>query len=187
MTDIRERSFTVDDLLHMPGGKHYELIKGELIEMSPTNEIHGVLAQELAGLIWSHVRAHKLGRVFAAETGFTLSTDPDTVLAPDIAYVAAKRARPLTEKFVPVAPDLAVEVVSPGNTAGEINEKTELYFQAGTRQVWIVYPKTRTIHVYTSATTVAILTTKDVLDGADLLPGFKLPLADLFCVLDAER
>jgi Uma2 family endonuclease len=185
MTDTQERLYTADDLLQMPDtDKRYELIKGVLLEMSPTNEVHGVLAQELAGLIWSYVRTHKLGRVYAAETGFTLSTQPDTVLAPDIAFVSAKRAKPLAEKFSTVSPDLAVEVVSPGNSAGEMNEKTALYFQAGTQQVWIVYPKTQTVHLYTSATSVAILTRQDTLEGASVLPGFKLPLDALFSVLE---
>ncbi len=186
MTDTQEHLHTAEDLLHkLEDGKHYELIMGELIEMSPTNALHGVIVQELAGFIWNHVRTHKLGKVFAAETGFTVSTNPDTVLAPDIAFVSVARAKPLTEKFAAVAPDLAVEVVSPGNTAGEMNQKIVLYFQAGTRQVWIVYPKTQTIHIYTSETTVAILTRRDTLDGAKVLPDFKLVLNDLFSVLDS--
>ena len=182
MTDTQTRLYTVNDLLE--NGTRFELIQGALIEMSPTNEIHGVLVQELAGLIWNHVRTNKLGRVFAAKTGFILSTEPDTVLAPDIAYLSAARSKPLSEKFAAIAPDLVVEVVSPGNTAAEMNEKTGLYFQAGTRQVWIVYPKTRMIHRYTSPTNVTILTSTDTLSGADVLPGFSLSLDELFKVLD---
>jgi Uma2 family endonuclease len=184
LTDIQERLYTVNDLLALGNGGRYELIDGALIEMSPTNAIHGVIAAELLILIGAHVRANKLGRVFAAETGFTLSTASNTVLAPDIAYLSAGRAIPLTEKFVAAAPDLVVEVISPGNTAGEMNEKTGLYFQSGSRQVWIVYPKTRMIHVYTSPTQVTILTSKDTLTGADILPGFSLALDELFRVLD---
>ncbi len=143
-----------------------------------------MLAQELAGLIWSHVRGHKLGRVFAAETGFKLSTNPDTVLAPDIAFVSAERAKPLTDKFASIAPDLAVEVVSPGNSASELNQKIALYFQAGTRQIWIVYPKTRTIQIYSAPNQIVVLSRADELDGGNVLPGFTLALETLFSILD---
>jgi Uma2 family endonuclease len=186
MTDTQERLYTADDLFHMPtDGKHYELIRGELIEMAPTNGSHGVLTFEFAALLRNHIRAHKQGQGFGAETGFKLSENPDTILAPDVAYISAEHAKPLTDKFVDGAPDLAIEVVSPGNSANEINEKTALYFHAGTRQVWIVYPNTRTIYVYTSATKVTILSGADILDGSDVLPGFRLPLTDLFGVLDS--
>jgi Uma2 family endonuclease len=185
MTDIQARLYTVDDLLHVPDhGKRYELIRGEMIEMSPTNGIHGILTLELATFIRNHIRRNKLGQVFAAETGFLVSTSPDTVLAPDIAFISAARTKPLTEKFVTVAPDLVVEVISPGNTAGEMNEKTSLYFQAGTQQVWIVYPKTQTLYRYTSITNVTILTRNDNLDGGSFLPDFNLLLEELFSVLD---
>ncbi len=188
MTDIRERLYTADDLLHLPDdGNHYELIRGELIKMSPPAEPHGVLRVAIGALIWNHVRANRLGRVYGAETGFVISTDPDTVLAPDAAFVSTERAKPLSQKFGPVAPDLAVEVISPSNTAKELNEKISLYFQAGTQQVWIIYPQTQTIYVYTSVTTVKILTRTDTLDAGNVLPGFKLPLEELFSELDAER
>lgn len=182
----QERLHTADDLLQMPeNGTHYELIRGELIEMSPTNAVHGALAAELLIFLGNHIRAHKLGQVFAAETGFTLSQNPDTVLAPDVAFISTERARPLAEKYSTIAPDLAIEVVSPGNSATEMNEKTVLYFQAGSRQVWIVYPKSRTIHFYTAANKVAILGSEDTLDADPVLPGFKLPLHELFGVLDS--
>lgn len=185
MTDVQERVYTANDLLHMPDKeKRYELIHGELITMSPTGEPHGALSLALGALIWNHVRTNRLGRVYGAETGFVISTNPDTILAPDAAFISTERARPMSQNFAPVAPDLAVEIVSPSNTAKEMNEKVSLYFQAGTQQVWIVYPETQTLHLYDSATSVTILTRKDTLDGGRLLPNFKLPLEELFTVLD---
>ncbi len=186
MTDTQQRLYTADELLAMPDdGKRRELIRGALLEMSPTNALHGVLANELSRLIGNHVRAHKLGQVFAAETGFTLFRNPDTTLAPDVAFISAERAKPLTEKFSTIAPDQAVEVVSPGNNAAEMNEKIALYFQAGSRQVWLVYPKTRTIHVYSAANQVTISGIEDTLDASAVLPGFTLLLETLFSVLDS--
>ncbi len=185
MTDTQERLYTSADLPQLPdNGKHYELLRGELIEMSPTSAVHGVIAARLLFLISAHIYATRAGQVFAAETGFKLSTNPDTVLAPDIAYVSAERAKPLTDKFASIAPDLAVEVVSPGNSASELNQKIALYFQAGTQQVWIVYPKTRTIHIYSAPNQIVVLSREDELDGGNVLPGFKLPLETLFSVLD---
>ena len=182
---IQERLYTADDLLNMPeDGKRRELIRGELIEMSPANLLHGLLAGELFRRIANHIYDHQLGQVFAAETGFTLFKNPDTTLAPDVAYLSAERAKPLTEKFGTIAPDLAVEVVSPSNSADEMTEKTALYFEAGSRQVWIVYPKRRLIHVYTAVNKVTILGVADTLDGGDVLPGFALKLSELFAVLD---
>lgn len=185
MTNTQQRLYTADDLLRLRNDKGYELIRGELVEMSPTGDVHGVMTAEILILLGVHVRSHKLGRVFGAESGFKVAINPDTVLAPDVAFLSAARAKPLTGKFIDTAPDLAVEVVSPSNSADEMNEKTALFFQGGARQVWIIYPTTRTIHVYTSATAVTILTTSDTLHGGDLLPGFVLPLADLFAVLDS--
>lgn len=183
MTETQQRVYTAEDLLRMADGKRYELINGELIEMAPTNITHGVLTARLSYFIAQYSYATKSGIVVAAETGFKVSTDPETVIAPDIAYISVVRAQPLTEKFGEIAPDLAVEVVSPGNSAGELREKVDLFFKAGTRQVWIVYPKLQTVDVYTSATSVRILTRQDTLDGADVLPGFTLPLEELFSVL----
>ena len=184
--DVHEKLYTADDLLNMPqdDGKRYELIKGVLIVMSPANETHGEVAMEFGRLIANHVRAHKLGRVYTAETGFELFRDPDTVLAPDVAFVSKARLKPRTDKFAALAPDLAVEVVSPSNTKQEMHEKIALYFQAGTRQVWIVYPKSRAIYVYRAEDDVTILKRDGTLDGGDVLPGFSVKVADIFAVLD---
>lgn len=130
---------TADQLLRLSAqGKRYELVKGELREMAPTGGRHGRVAIRLGGRLNSYVDEHNLGEVFAAETGFRLSKDPDTVRAPDVAFVARGR---LPEEGLPagypeIAPDLVVEVLSPSDAA------VEDWLEAGVKLVWVVYPDT---------------------------------------------
>jgi Uma2 family endonuclease len=129
-----------------------------------------------------HVEANDLGVVFAAETGFRLASDPDTVRAPDVAFVIKTRVEEVGEfeGFWPGAPDLAVEVISPGDSYTEVEEKVEEYLQAGARAVWVVDPRRRTITVYRSLTDITILTENDTLEGGDLIPGFSCRVAEVF-------
>lgn len=128
------------------------------------------------------VRQHNLGRVTAAETGFVLARDPDTVRAPDAAFVTSERVtqQQRREGFFEGAPELAVEVVSPGDTAEEVQQKVQEYLQTGMRLVWIVYPRTRTIQAYHSLQNVHVFTVTEALDGGDVLPGFTVPVKDVF-------
>jgi Uma2 family endonuclease len=177
------QSFTADELLKMPrDGYRYELIEGALKKMSPAGSKHGQVALTIAGLLWQHVRAHKLGVVFAAETGYKIASNPDTVIAPDASFVRQAEIDRLgeTEKFWPGAPDLAVEVVSPGDTAREVREKVAAWLAAGTQMVWVVDAKKRTISVHRKQADVAVLTEKDMLDGADVVHGFNCKVAEVF-------
>jgi Uma2 family endonuclease len=179
------RLCTADDLAAMPeDGLRYVLVRGELIAMLPTSNIHGEIALMLSLLIGNFVRANNLGRLYAAETGFKLTSDPDTVLAADFAFISQARAVPREGGLVPIAPDLAVEVVSPNDTRLELQKKIALYFRAGTRQVWIVYPRARAVYVYTAEDQVTIHTGESVIEGGDLLPNFRLPISQIFAVLD---
>lgn len=181
----RERLCTAEDLAALPeDGQRYALVRGRLIATPPTGDVHGEIVMALSLLIGTFVRAHGLGRLYAAETGFKLSSDPDTVLAPDFAFISQARVVPREGGFLPIAPDLAVEVASPSNTRLELQEKVALYFRAGTRQVWIVYPRARAVYVYTAEDQVTIHTDKSVIEGGDLLPNFKLPVSQIFAVLD---
>ncbi len=180
---VHEKLYTADELLELSGrseGRRYELVKGELIEMAPTGDVHGIVAMWLGAQLANFADAHDLGLVVGTDTGFTLFNDPDTVRAPDAAFIAKERLKPLTGKFFTIAPDLAVEVISPSETAAEINDKVLEYFEAGVRLVWIIYPRTKTVHVYTAADEVDILKANETLDGRDVLPGFKLPVGDIF-------
>jgi len=174
---------TADELLAMPDdGWRYELVKGELIRMPPAGYEHGVRTVELTTPLHRHVKAHKLGVVCAAETGFLLTQNPDTVRAPDIAFISRKRMESVgaVQSYWIGPPDLAVEVVSPGDTIREVEEKVAEWLAAGARMVWVVSPKLHTVTVYRSLTDIVVLTEKDTLDGADVVPGFRLKIAEIF-------
>lgn len=151
--------------------------------MSSMGWIHGEIASELNLHMRVFVKQHKLGAITAAETGFQLTEG--TVLAPDIGFVRRERVpETLPAGFVPFAPDLAVEVMSPYNSASTMRDKVELNFRHGTQQIWVVHPQSRRVDIYTHSETgspeLRFLGPEDALEGGDLLPGFRLPLADLF-------
>ncbi|HKQ52348.1 MAG TPA: Uma2 family endonuclease [Pyrinomonadaceae bacterium] len=185
MSSTTTKLVTADELLMMPkDGFHYELVRGELKRMSPTGRKHGSVTMALASPLYQFVRLNKLGEVYAAETGFKLESNPDTVRAPDIAFICAERIQSAgrAEGYGEGAPDLAVEVLSPGNTKREMTEKVEDYFAAGARLVWIVNPKLKTVTVYRSPTDIVTLTEQDTLDGGEVVPGFQIPVAGIFAI-----
>ncbi|HEY8600683.1 MAG TPA: Uma2 family endonuclease [Thermomicrobiales bacterium] len=172
-----------DDLLQLPDdGQRRELIAGELRTMSPSGEEHGGLAAMFTTYLNSYVLAHRLGRVFAAETGFLIATDPDTVRAPDVAFVRSEQMRAVGAGtgYRRGAPDLAVEIVSPHDRYTEVEEKVAAWLTHGTRMVVVVNPRRQSLAVHHSATDVRHLTIDDSLDGEDVIPGWSLPLRDLF-------
>lgn len=162
---------------------HLELIEGEIREMAPAGEEHGVIAGNLFGHIWQYVHQHKLGRVTAAETGYVVHLNPDgrdTVLAPDVGFTSKENLpENVSSKFAPYAPDLAVEVVSPSDRANDIQEKVSKYLQYGTQVIWVVYPKTKEIVTFQDNTSF-ILTINDTLSAESVLGDFRLPLRDVF-------
>jgi Uma2 family endonuclease len=182
------RLITADELLVMPRRDEHgndcclELIRGEVKRMSPGGGTHGKLCMKLGAVLLAFVESNDLGAVFGAETGFTVERDPDSVLGADAAFVTKERLQSVEDedKFLPFAPDLAVEVLSKSNTVAEIDEKIALYFAAGSRQVWIVNPKRRTVAVYSSPFDVRIFGEQDTLEGGDVLPGFSYELSKLF-------
>lgn len=177
------RLFNAEQLLHMPGDDFkYELVEGVLIPMSPTGFEHGDVALSLGSLLWQHVRANKLGKVLAAETGFKLASNPDTVLAPDAAFIRQEEIDRVgrTKKFWPGAPDLAAEVMSPDDTARKTDEKAKAWLTHGARMVWVVNPNRRTVTVYRPGMDAAVLTENDELEGHDVVPGFRCGVAEIF-------
>ncbi|MDQ3459074.1 MAG: Uma2 family endonuclease [Deinococcota bacterium] len=180
---VETRAATADELFDMPDdGFRYELVGGELKQMSPPGEEHGIVTMAIGASLYSHVKASGLGRVYAAETGFKLTSNPDTVRASDVAFVSQGRLdeRAPGTGYRPEAPDLAVEVVSPSDRYNEVEEKVLEWLEAGTAMVLVVNPKTRTVTMYRSRHDVHVLTEEDVIDGADIVPGWTLPVSDLF-------
>ena len=174
---------TADELFMMPDdGFRYELVKGELRRMPPAGSEHGAVIMNIGTPLDQFVKAHGLGVVFGAEMGFKIASDPDTVRAPDLAFIRRERIPPggLPRGFWPGAPDLAVEVISPGDTYTEVEEKVNDWLSAGTRMVLVLNPRTRMVTVYTSPTDVVRLTESDTLDGGEVLPGFTCRMAALF-------
>ncbi|MBI2877666.1 MAG: Uma2 family endonuclease [Candidatus Tectomicrobia bacterium] len=181
--DVSARPMTAEELIRLPDeGKRYELIEGELRVMAPGGARHGTIAGTLCGLVSAHVRAHNLGVVCAAETGYRLKRDPDTVRAPDLSFVSHDRIPPqgIPDSYWDLVPDLAVEVVSPSDTADEVLEKVGVWLAAGTRMVWVVHPKTRTVTSYRSLKEIRVLTAEESLEGEDVVPGLSLRIGDLF-------
>lgn len=178
---VDARLFTADELLRLPGdGSRYELVRGELRKMSPAGSKHGRVAARILIRLGTFVEQHGLGVVYAAETGFVLGRSPDTVRAPDVAFVRAERVVN-ADGFYPAAPDLAVEVLSPSDSFSEVQEKTHEWLQAGTRAVVLVDPAKRLVTVQRAdGNRVVSAAVADVLSLPDIVPGWALPLRDLF-------
>jgi Uma2 family endonuclease len=172
---------TAEDLFKLPSDRRCELVDGVVIDMSPPGGIHGKVAVKFAARILNHVEAHELGTV-VAESGFILRRGPDTVRGPDVAFVKAERLPPGGEPvaYWGIVPDLVVEVISPGDTAAEIQARIREWIEAGVPLLWIASPRRQTVEVIRSLQDRVLLGVGDVLDGGDVLPGFTCPVADLF-------
>ena len=177
------KQMTAEELWRLPDdGMRHELIYGELRTMAPSGSEHGWVALNIGGSLRQHVRARGLGRTFAAETGFLLARNPDLVRAPDAAFVSQERLAAAGEAtgYFPGAPDLAVEVVSPNDRPAEIEEKVATWLAYGTRMVIVVYPRSRTARIHRPGVPPRDVREADSIDGADVVPGWVLPLAELF-------
>ena len=173
---------TAADLITFPETLHKpELVRGEVVEMAPVGGYHSDTQRKLAMLMGLHVDRGGYGAL-VVELGFRLAVDPDTVRAPDVSFIAAEqlRATPLSAGFYPGYPDIAAEVVSPGDTAAQLDAKVQDYLRAGTRLVWVVNPGTRSVAVYTPDGPGRMLGPDDVLTGGTVLPGLRIPVGDLF-------
>ncbi|RMF33196.1 MAG: Uma2 family endonuclease [Chloroflexi bacterium] len=172
---------TAEELWRMPtSGRRYELVRGELVEMTPVGPRHGRIAVRIARRLDEFVDAHGLGYTMV-ETGFRLEHQPDTVRAPDVSYLSKERMPPEDhEGYVSGAPDLDVEIISPGERDADVQSKVMDYLAHGTRLVWVVRPHQRTVTVYRADGTARLLRETDTLEGENVLPGFTLPLTDLF-------
>ena len=176
-------TITAEELLQLPDtGMGRELVLGEVREMAPAGKEHGSLAMRAGWRLGQHVETNRLGEAYAAETGFILARNPDTVRAPDVSFVRQEVVESIgpTRGFLPCAPDLAIEVTPPGDSYTEVQEKVMEWLDAGCRMVVTVDPRRRTITVYRSRQDIEILTEEDTLSGGDVVAGWELPLSVLF-------
>jgi Uma2 family endonuclease len=175
---------TADDLWRMgEGDVRRELVDGEVIEMTPAGGVHGDVTGKVYRPLAGHVEAHRLGKVVVGDVGFVLAlpSDPERVRAPDVAFISTRKLPDgrLPQGFVAGAPDLAVEVLSPSENPVEVQQKVRDYLEAGTRLVWVVAPRARTVTVYRPDGSARLVREPESLDGEDVVPGLAIPLADL--------
>ena len=176
------RPVSADELLLLPrDGMRSELVRGEVRKMPPPGAEHGSTTSNIHYFLEDFVRPKYLGRIFAAETGFLIERDPDTVRAPDCAFVSRDRMpHPIPRKYLPFAPDLAVETLSPDDRPPAVKEKVEQWLQCGSRAVWVIDPVRREVTVYRTGRAPRVLGEGDTLDGEEILPGFSILVARIF-------
>lgn len=174
------RVVTAEELLELPDARHYELVRGVPQVSEPPGGAHGQLAMRLGALLDEQVMSLGLGTTLV-EAGYVLRRMPDTVRGPDVSFIGVARLPPdqIPEAFIPGAPDLAVEIISPSSRWSEVEEKVTDYLSGGARLVWLVDPRARRVVVRYPDRPPAALTDNDTLDGEDVVPGFRLAVAEL--------
>ena len=177
---VAVKPVTVEDLWQMSSAGRYELLEGALITLSPTSGRHGIVEIRFGHSIREYLKRNPVGEVMGGDPGFILSRNPDTVRAPDVAFLVNEKIERVPRKgFMPFPPDLVVEVVSPGDSFTEVTAKVAQWLEAGTRTVWVADEERKKIHVYEGGRT-SILHEGDTLTGGDVLPGFAVPVAEFF-------
>jgi Uma2 family endonuclease len=173
---------TIEEFAEISEPGRFDLIRGELICMSPAGLRHGVIASRIARAMGNHVSDGDLGEVPIAETGYMVSTDPPVVLCPDASFIRSERLPQddLPDGFFQQVPDIAVEVVSPSDRMSDVSAKVDEYILAGTPLVWVVEPRRRAVTVYRPDGSIQVLREGDELDAANVLPGLRLRIADIF-------
>jgi Uma2 family endonuclease len=182
MSTVTEQ-ITAEQLLMMPyNHKRRELIGGEIREMPLHGLEHGHVAANFTTSLGLFVEENGLGAVVAGGTGFILARDPDTVRAPDGAFIGRDRLKtiPVGDGYYPGAPDLAVEVISPSDKYLDVESKVEDWLNAGCRMVVVANPRNCTLKVYRKMPQFSVLTVDDTFDGGDVVPGFRLPVREIF-------
>ncbi|HSE30795.1 MAG TPA: Uma2 family endonuclease [Pyrinomonadaceae bacterium] len=171
---------TAEELFDLPEGHRYELVKGVLLTMSPSGYAHGRVTMKLSNLLTNYINANYLGIPLAAETGFKLECDPDTVLAPDFAFIRQEPAVGHSSGFVESSPDLAVEVISSTKSRRQAERKAAQWLSFGVQSVWVVSCQKKTIEIFSATGLRQIFKGSDELSDEDLLPGFRVRVAEIF-------
>jgi Uma2 family endonuclease len=171
---------TVTEFWEQYAGQAYELIRGEVVDTSPVGFLNGMVASQLAWKLGSFAESNRLGSVAAGKVGIELSSH--TLCAVDIAFISIDKLSLITQpqKYLPFPPDLAVEIVSPGDTPGEVQDKLDLYLEAGTRMVWIVYPDLKKVVAHQADGRMQSVGVGGRLDGGEVLPGLSLAVGKIF-------
>ncbi|MCC6123790.1 MAG: Uma2 family endonuclease [Pirellulales bacterium] len=176
-----EHLITAEEIFQLPNLGRCELIRGELFRMAPAGSEHGGIIRNLTVFLGTFVKKRKLGKIFGAETGFYIHRNPDTVRAPDVAFVRSERlSEKLPKGFFEGAPDLAVEVLSPDDRPGYVQAEIRDWLDAGCLAVWIVDPDHETVTIYEKARDVVVFHRNDNLTGKRVLPGFSVPASEIF-------
>ena len=181
---LLEKPCTAEDLLRMPNGERYELVDGRLVEKTMGAE-SSLIAATLIRLLDTHAHANQLGLVFAPDCGYQCFADqPDRVRYPDSSFIARGRLpgdRP-PRGHVRIT-DLVVEVISPNDLACDVEQRIEDYLRVGVRLLWVVYPNTRRVMVFRAGGNISRVNETEELNGEDVLPGFRCPVAEIFAGL----
>jgi Uma2 family endonuclease len=172
---------TLADLERLPDDcNKYEVSEGELIVMPPVKSLHTLVALTVLETLQTYLKQQSIGRAIP-EAGYLLSRNPLTVRQPDVSVLSNERIASTSEdKYFEGSPELAVEVVSPSDSAQDLETKVEQYLRFGSKQVWIVYPKKKRVHVFRPNAGPAILDESQMLEGGNVLPGFSVKVSDLF-------
>jgi Uma2 family endonuclease len=186
MTIAAKRVVTPEDLLLLQDSINYELVDGSLVERHMGSE-SSAIALAIGIALGNFIRARRLGHLFTADCGYRcFPNEPDQIRKPDVSFIKTGRlvSEHIPEGYMHIAPDLAVEVLSPGDLAYEVDAKVEQYLAAGVRLVWVVSPRTRSIRIHrpkdAKAGPIGALTESDTISGEDVLPGFECPVAEFF-------
>lgn len=179
-TTTQTHLMTAEELAQLPDDSMcHELIKGELLTMPPPGDEHGAVIMNLTGPLYNHVKANNLGVLRAAETGFKLESNPDTVLAPDIAFIARDRVGERVLGYRNGAPDLVVEVMSQWDSRPKAARKAALWLELGARSVWVVNPRQRTVEVCRAEGQKTLFhETDELVDHT--VPGFRIKVSEIF-------
>ena len=178
---------SADQLFAMPDdGNRYELVKGDLIMMSPAGSEHGWIAGRIFVRLATHVENHDLGRAYAAETGFKIAASHDTVRAPDACFVSHERLNTVeeTRSYLPLAPDLVVEVVSPNDTSSNVEAKAEEWLDAGSKIVLVADPKNESLRVYRNKVQIEVLRSGEDFSSGDVCGAWKISVNEIFDIRD---
>ena len=179
----KENLITAEQLYELPDdGLRYELLRGALVSEPVPGRLHGRTVARISNLLSNFVGARRLGVVYTGDTGFVLARQPDTVRGPDVAFLSNERERETknARPYIPGAPDLAIEVVSPSDRTREVLGKVSDYLAAGSRLVWVVNPVREEVSAFRSPFAPHIVAGTDLLDGEDVLPGFSVTVAEIF-------